>query len=47
MASTDHEVYKLIEIVGTSESSIDGAMKHAVERASQTLRGLDWVELDD
>lgn len=43
----DDKVYKLIEIVGTSPSSIDDAMKNAVARASQTLRGIDWVELGE
>jgi flavin-binding protein dodecin len=43
----DGKVYKLIEIVGTSSSSIDDAMKSAVIRASKTLKGIDWVELEE
>jgi flavin-binding protein dodecin len=38
-------VYGLSEIVGTSSQGVDDAIRDAVERASRTLRGLDWVEL--
>lgn len=40
----DH-VYKVIEIVGTSSDGIEAAVKNAVDRASQTLKGLDWFEV--
>ena len=39
------KVYKIIEIVGTSGDSVDQAMRNAVDRASKTLKGLDWVEM--
>lgn len=39
------KVYKIIEIVGTSDDSVDQAMRNAVDRASKTLKGLDWVEM--
>ncbi len=39
------KVYKIIEIVGTSDDSVDQAMRNAVERASKSLKGLDWVEM--
>lgn len=38
-------VYRITEIVATSEESIDEAVRHGVERASKTLKGLDWVEV--
>jgi flavin-binding protein dodecin len=38
-------IYKLIDIVGTSEAGITEAVQAAVERASQTLKGLDWFEV--
>ena len=41
---TDH-VYKVIEIVGSSEASIEDAIQSAVTRASQTLRHLRWFEV--
>ncbi len=40
-------VYRLTEIVGTSTEGIDAAIRNAVNRASQTLRGLDWFEVTD
>jgi flavin-binding protein dodecin len=38
-------VYRVVEIVGTSEESISSAIEHAIERASKTLRHLGWFEL--
>lgn len=37
--------YSVIELVGTAEQGIDQAIAHAISRASQTLRGLDWCEV--
>ena len=38
-------VYKVIEIVGSSETSISHAIETAIQRASQTMRGLRWFEV--
>jgi flavin-binding protein dodecin len=38
-------VYKTVEIVGTSTVDVNDAMKTAVAKASQSLRNLDWFEL--
>jgi hypothetical protein len=38
-------VYGLNEVVGTSEQSIEEAIRNAVERASKTLRHVDWFEM--
>lgn len=38
-------VYSVSEIVGTSKVSTDDAIRQAVERASKTLRNLDWFEV--
>ncbi len=43
---SDH-VYKTVEITGSSTSGIDDAIKGAVSKASQTLRGLAWFEVAD
>ena len=40
----DH-VYKVIELTGSSEKSIDDAIETAVGRASRTLRNLRWFEV--
>jgi flavin-binding protein dodecin len=38
-------VYKIVEIVGTSEQSISKAIDNAVGKASGTLRHLGWFEV--
>ncbi|MEU9833726.1 dodecin [Streptosporangium sp. NPDC048047] len=39
--------YRVTEIVGTSEESIEAAVRNGVRRASQTLRHLDWFEVTE
>ncbi|ACZ88677.1 MULTISPECIES: dodecin [Streptosporangium] len=39
--------YRVTEIVGTSEESIEAAIRNGVRRASQTLRHLDWFEVTE
>ncbi|MBR8741050.1 dodecin [Nocardiopsis sp. MG754419] len=41
---TDH-TYRVTEIVGTSPDGIDQAVRNGIQRASATLRGLDWFEI--
>ena len=41
------KTYKLVELVGVSESSMEEAIRHAIERASRTLKGLDWFEVTE
>lgn len=38
-------VYKVIDIVGSSDASIEDAIAVAVERASKTLKNLRWFEV--
>jgi dodecin len=40
----DH-IYRVIEIVGTSEQSISDAINNAITRAHKTLRNLRWFEV--
>lgn len=40
----DH-VYRIIEVAGSSEQSIEDAIKNAVSRASRTLRQVGWFEV--
>ncbi len=37
--------YKLIDLVGVSDTSVEEAITHAVARAAQTLKGLNWFEV--
>lgn len=41
------KVYKMIDLVGTSPNSIEEAIQTAVSRASETLKGLDWVQVSE
>jgi flavin-binding protein dodecin len=38
-------IYKVIELVGSSETSIEDAIKTAIARASKTLKHLRWFEV--
>jgi len=40
-------VYKKIEIVGSSKDSIEDAIQGAVSRASSTLTNVDWFEVSE
>ncbi|HUR69242.1 MAG TPA: dodecin [Candidatus Thermoplasmatota archaeon] len=40
-------VYKLIEVVGTSGTSIDDAIRGAIERASTSVDDLQWFEVKE
>ena len=38
-------VYKVIEIVGSSETSIEEAVEKAIARASSTIEDIRWFEV--
>jgi flavin-binding protein dodecin len=38
-------VYKSVEITGTSSEGVTEAINRAIEKASETLRNLDWFEV--
>lgn len=40
-------VYKLVELVGSSTTGVDDAIRNAVEMASKTLRHMDWFETSE
>jgi flavin-binding protein dodecin len=42
----DH-VYRVTEIVGTSSDGLDAAIRNGINRAAQTLHGLDWFEVTE
>jgi len=43
---SDH-VYKKIELVGSSTTSIEDAVKNAVTMASKTVRNMRWFEVTE
>jgi dodecin len=42
-----HNVYKTIEITGTSDGSIEEAVNNAVAKAGETVRHLRWFEVTE
>ena len=43
---SDH-VYKLVELVGSSATSSDDAIRNAIETAAKTIRRIDWFEVTE
>lgn len=39
--------YKLIELVGSSTTGTDDAIRNAIEKSSQTVRNMDWFEVTE
>ena len=42
-----NRTYNITELVGTSDDSVDQAIRNAVRRASQTIPHLDWFEVTE
>jgi flavin-binding protein dodecin len=42
---SDDYTYRVIEVVGTSLDGVDAAIKNGVSRASETIRNLEWFEV--
>jgi flavin-binding protein dodecin len=40
-----NRTYRVTEIVGTSPDGIESAIRNGIDRASRTLRHLDWFEV--
>ena len=43
---SDH-VYRLSEIVGSSGTSVDEAIRNAVSKASETVRNIEWFQTSE
>ena len=43
---SDH-VYRLSEIVGSSPTSVDEAIRTAIAKASQTVRHIEWFQTEE
>src|SRR4051812_40788276 len=46
-ASMSDHVYRLSEIVGSSRTSIDDAIRTAISKAAQTVRNIDWFQTNE
>ena len=42
-----NRTYRVTEIVGTSQTGVDDAIRSGIARAAQTLRHLDWFEVTE
>lgn len=42
----DH-VYKMTELIGTSDKSVEDAVNGAVARANKTVRNMRWLEVKE
>ncbi len=40
-----NHVYKSVELTGSSDTTVDDAVRNAIARASKTLRNLRWFEV--
>ncbi|MES9906631.1 MAG: dodecin [Sedimenticola sp.] len=40
-------IYKKVELVGSSTESSDKAIENALERASDSIRNMDWFEVQE
>ncbi len=43
---SDH-VYRLSEIVGSSQTSVDEAIRTAIAKAAQTVRNIEWFQTEE
>jgi len=42
-----NHVYKILELTGSSETSMDDAIRNAVRKAAKTIRQMHWFEITD
>ncbi len=43
----ENQVYKVVEIVGTSPESVSDAIENAISRASETVENIGWFEVKE
>jgi len=41
------KTYKVIDVVGVSDDSIQQAVRNALKKAAQTIRNIDWFEVTE
>ena len=42
-----NKTYKIVDVVGVSDDSIHQAVRNAMTKANQTLRNIDWFEVQN
>jgi dodecin len=43
---SESNTYKIVEIAGTSPDGVTEAMRSGLKRAAQTLRDVDWIQVE-
>jgi len=43
----ESNVYKLIELTGTSKASVEDAIRAAVDEAAKTVRNMSWFQVTE
>ena len=43
----NNHVYKTVVVTGSSKTSVEDAIKSAIDKAGQTVRNLRWFEVTD
>lgn len=44
---SDHHVYKKVEVVGSSRTSIEDAIETALAESSKKIRNIEWFEVQE
>ncbi|WP_148862037.1 dodecin [Marinobacter fonticola] len=44
---SDHHVYKKVEVVGSSRTSIDDAINNALAECSKSIKNVEWFEVTE
>lgn len=42
-----NHVYRLSEIVGSSPTSVDDAIRTAIRKSAETVRNIEWFEVEE
>jgi dodecin len=45
MPKAEEHIYKILELVGSSDKGIEDAIQNAISRASKTIREMKWFEV--
>ncbi len=44
---SDHHTYKKIEVVGSSKTGIDDAIRNAIRQSARSISHLEWFEVTE
>ncbi len=42
-----NHVYRLTEVVGSSQTSVDDAIRTAIRKANETVRNIEWFQTEE